>query len=189
MTPIRDWLEGLGLGRFAGAFEDNEIDLAALPHLTEAMLEKLGLPMGPRARALAAIAALEVAPTADTEERPAPGPPDEQPQGERRQITVMFCDMVGSTQLAKRLDPEDLRALMRSYQRACGAAIERYQGHVAQYRGDGIMAYPGWPTAHEDDAERALRAALDILPVVAALESPRPLAVRIGIATGAVVVV
>jgi class 3 adenylate cyclase/tetratricopeptide (TPR) repeat protein len=114
--------------------------------------------------------------------------PDTQEQGERRQITVMFCDLVGSTQLAKRLDPEDLRALMRTYQRACGAVVERYEGHVAQYLGDGIMAYFGWPRAHEDDAERALRAGLDVVVAVSAIEGPEPLSVRVGISTGIVVV-
>ena len=107
---------------------------------------------------------------------------------ERRQLTVLFCDLVGSTALSQRLDPESLRELMRGYQRACAAVIEDYGGHVAQYLGDGLMIYFGWPRAHEDDAERAVRASLEIIQAVKAVAAPEPLRVRIGIATGPVVV-
>ena len=138
MSDIVAWLERLGLGRYAPAFEENEIDLESLTHLTEDMLKEIGLPIGPRAKLLAAIAELASVPTSEAD-RDAPLMPPEK-RVERRQITVMFCDLVGSTALAKKLDPEDLRALMQAYQKTCGAVIERHGGHVAQYLGDGIMA-------------------------------------------------
>ncbi len=176
--PIRDWLADLGLEEHAEAFEVNAIGLDHLGDLDHALLKEIGVAaVGHRVDILKA--AQEAPTTAATSPRRA---------AERRQITVMFCDLVGSTALAEALDPEDLRALMGLYQEASGAAIARYDGHVAQYLGDGIMAYFGWPTAHEDDPERALRAALEIAPAVAAITAPRPLAVRIGVATGAVVV-
>jgi class 3 adenylate cyclase len=100
----------------------------------------------------------------------------------------MFCDLVGSTALSEQLDPEDLRAVIQAYRKACTNVIERYDGHVAQYLGDGVMVYFGWPMAHEDDAGRAVRAGLDIVTAVAALEAEASLAVRVGIATGLVVV-
>ena len=110
------------------------------------------------------------------------------PEAERRQITVMFCDLVGSTALSEKLDPEDLREVMAAYQKAAGAVIERYEGHVAQYLGDGLMVYFGWPAAHEEDAERAVRASLELIEAVKGVEASEPLRVRIGIATGRVVV-
>ncbi len=171
MSDIRVWLESLDLGDHAALFEAEQIDLDALPHLTAEVLKELGVPTGPRLKMLAAIKA--------------PAAPAAQPrEAERRQITVMFCDLVGSTALSEKLDPEDLRSLMQEYQRAAGAVIERYGGHVAQYLGDGLMTYFGWPQAHEDDAERAVRASLDIVEAVNAMD----LQVRIGIATGPVVV-
>jgi class 3 adenylate cyclase len=177
---VRTWLEGLGLGRYAEAFEANAIDLDTLPHISDDDLKDLGIPLGHRRKLQAAIASLP-----ETEaEKPAPAAP----QAERRQITVMFCDLVGSTALAETLDPEDLRSLMQAYQQACGAVIERYDGHVAQYLGDGLMTYFGWPTAHEDDAERAVRAGLEIVKAVKKVDAPEPLGVRIGVATGPVVV-
>ena len=98
---------------------------------------------------------------------------------ERRQLTVMFCDLVGSTELSRKLDPEALRKLLQVYQRACGEAVDRYAGHVAQYLGDGLMVYFGWPRAHEDDAERAVRTGLDIVDAVQQIPAPEPLRVRI----------
>ena len=115
--------------------------------------------------------------------RPAAGYP-----AERRQLTVLFCDLVGSTALSRRLDPEELRSMMQAYQRVCRSAIERYEGQVAQFLGDGVMAYFGWPQAHEDDAERAVRAALDIVAGLKHVEAPAPLHVHAGIASGPVVV-
>ncbi len=193
MSDIRQWLEQMGFGKYADAFEREEVDLDALPHLTSEILKDIGVPAGPRAKLLVAIQALKqedsAATTSDTIE---PAAPTEAQvtvrEAERRQITVMFCDLVGSTEFAAKLDPEDLRALMQAYQQATGAVVERYEGHVAQYLGDGIMTYFGWPKAHEDDAERAVRAGLGIVGAVKAVEAPQPLQVRIGIATGSVVV-
>ena len=170
MSAIRDWLDALGLARYAETFEREEIEPEDVAELDDTELAALGLPLGPRKRILKAV----VAPATAV-------PPRE---AERRQITVMFCDLVGSTALSEKLDPEDLRTLMQSYQQAAGAVIEHYGGHVAQYLGDGLMTYFGWPQAHEDDAERAVRASLDIVEAVNAID----LAVRIGIATGPVVV-
>ncbi len=195
MTAIREWLQGLGLREYAEQFERERIDLVALQHLSDAELKELGLPMGPRVRIRNAIRALAAPPPPEEPAAPAPSAqtePDDTVGGtaraERRQLTVMFCDLVGSTSLAEQLDPEELRDLMRAYQSACGGAVERFEGHVAQYLGDGLMVYFGWPQAHEDDAERAVRAALDILRAVKEVPSPAPLRVRVGIATGAVVV-
>ena len=171
MSKIRAWLEENGLGAHAERFEAERIDHDILPQLTDEALTALGLPLGDRLRLLGAIKDLEA-------------PPAPRQEAERRQITVMFCDLVGSTALSEKLDPEDLRTLMQNYQQAAGAVIERYGGHVAQYLGDGLMTYFGWPQAHEDDAERAVRASLDIVEAVGAMD----LAVRIGIATGPVVV-
>jgi class 3 adenylate cyclase/tetratricopeptide (TPR) repeat protein len=184
MSDIRGWLEELGLGNYVTAFETEEIGLSALPHLTETMLKELGLPMGPRAQVLAAIQKLS--PPLDGNEKGEPRQAER--EAERRQLTVMFCDLVGSTRLSERLDPEDLRRLMTAYRKAAGDVIDRYDGHVAQYLGDGVMAYFGWPRAHEDDGERAVRAALDIVAAVKSVEVTDPLQIRVGIATGPVVV-
>jgi class 3 adenylate cyclase/tetratricopeptide (TPR) repeat protein len=195
MSEVAAWLNGLGLGKYARAFEDHEIDVEALPHLTEDMLEEIGLPVGPRAKVLSAISGLALpsassleqtrsARTVEATTRTAEKPR----QAERRQMTVMLCDLVDSTQLASGLDPEDFKSVMHAYQQACGAVIERYEGHVAQYRGDGIEVYFGWPVAQEDAAERAVRAGLEIVEAVKAVESPKPLAVRVGISTGIVVI-
>lgn len=188
MRDVAAWLNELGLGKYARAFAENEIDFAALPHLTDAMLERIGLPVGPRVKLLAAISGLAASPAA-REERAREGPPAvPRRQAERRQMTVMFCDLVDSTKLARRLDPEDLKSVMEAYQRASGAVIERYEGHISQYRGDGIEAYFGWPAAQEDAAERAVRAGLEIVTAVKAVESPASLSVRVGISTGIVVI-
>ena len=184
MNSVREWLDDIGLGKYAEIFAAEEVDLRALAHLEESDLKDLGLPLGPRKTILAALAhGVPAAPRAlDAKSDATPH------SAERRQITVMFCDLVGSTALSERLDPEDLRGLMQAYQRAAGAVVERYDGHVAQYLGDGLMVYFGWPVAHEDDAERAVRAALEIVDAVKAVDAPAPLQVRVGIATGPVVV-
>ncbi|MDP6952213.1 MAG: adenylate/guanylate cyclase domain-containing protein, partial [Alphaproteobacteria bacterium] len=178
MSEIRQWLDGLGLGQFAEAFESEQVLPEDIADLTEDDLKDLGVPLGPRKRILkAASQAADEPPAANLTT-----------EAERRQITVMFCDLAGSTALSERLDPEDLRTLMQAYQQACGVVIERYDGHVAQYLGDGLMTYFGWPTAHEDDAERAIRTALEIVHAVKAVAAPEPLQVRVGIATSPVVV-
>ena len=188
MSDIRGWLEGLDLGEYAEAFEAEKIAPDDLTEFSEDDLGALGLPMGPRRRVLKAARALNVAPS--TETATAPMPPRE---AERRQITVMFCDLVGSTALSEQLDPEDLRDVMRAYQDATGTAITRFGGHIAQTLGDGLMVYFGYPIAHEDDAQRAIAAGLDILSAMTSLNddmsgrTDTPLAVRVGIHTGMVV--
>jgi class 3 adenylate cyclase len=183
MSDIRPWLEELGLGQYGDAFEENRIDVDILVDLTDSDLKDLEIPLGDRKRILKAAGGHEIS-NQQVAETAGVG----NAEAERRQITVMFCDLVGSTRLSEELDPEDLRALMQAYQQAAGGVIERYQGHVAQYLGDGLMTYFGWPMAHEDDAERAVRASLEIVETVQEVEAPSPLHVRIGIATGPVVV-
>ncbi len=186
MNSVRGWLEELRLGDYAEVFEANRIDAEVLPHLTEQDLVDLGLPIGPRRKLMMAIRALiEKRPVERSGSTPIVAPPV---APERRHLTVMFCDLVGSTALSEALDAEDLRNLMQAYQQAAGAVIARYQGHVAQYLGDGLMIYFGWPAAHEDDAERAVRAGLEIVDAVKAVTAPAFLRVRIGIASGPVVV-
>lgn len=187
---VRKWLEEGGFGRYADRFEASEIDGEALPALTDAHLKELGIPIGPRAKLLKAIGELSAAPTPVTPSDSAVPSAAPGAVAERRQLTVMFVDLVGSTALSGRLDPEDLRKVIRAYQTAVAAEITRYEGHVAQYLGDGVLAYFGYPVAHEDEAERAVRAALAVLGTVAGMPSPggESLAARIGIATGLVVV-
>jgi class 3 adenylate cyclase/predicted ATPase len=185
---VGGWLRSLGLGRYEALFRASEIDADILPELTEVDLEKLGVPLGHRKRLLRAIsglaaAATAAAPSASTGSKP-------QDAAERRQLTVMFCDLVGSTALSVRFDPEELREEIRAYQNAVSGVVARYDGFVAKYMGDGVLAYFGYPRAHEDDAERAARAGLDIAAAVMRLATrgEEPLAVRIGLATGLVVV-
>ena len=187
MGSVRNWLTDLGLERFAEAFEREEIALDNVAELQEADLEKLGLPMGPRKAVLKAAKQLVLG-NASSSEVSHRAVPEARREAERRQITVMFCDLVGSTALSNRLDPEDLRALMLAYQQAARTVIEAYDGHVAQYLGDALMTYFGWPAAHEDDAERAVRAALGIVDAVKNVKALELLQVRVGIATGSVVV-
>ena len=192
---IPAWLEDLGLGQHAQAFRDNDIDAVLLPTLTADDLRELGVTsLGHRKRLLAAIAALTG--PADARALPAPLAPlaprsgSMPSQAERRQLTVMFVDLVGSTTLAADLDPEDMAEVIRAFQDACAGVITRFEGMVAQYVGDGVLAYFGYPRAHEDDAERAVRAGLDLVDAVGRL-TPRAgsaLQVRVGIATGLVVV-
>ena len=179
MVDILAWLETLELSRYRANFTENEIDRRALSTLSDQDLKDIGVAaLGHRRVLLAAIKALE-----DDRHRSSGAAAPE-----RRQITIMFCDLVGSTALSEQLDPEDLRALLHAYRQACATVIEGYDGHVAQYLGDGLMVYFGWPQAHEDDAIRAVRAALDIVDAVKRVEAADPPHVRIGIATGHVVV-
>lgn len=190
MSDIRQWLEQLGLSKYAQVFVENDVDLEVLPHVTDEHLEKLGVSLGHRVKMLKAIEALGTNPEAAKAKRmdavhhqpAAAGKP------ERRQLTVMFADLVGSTELSQEFDPEDLRDGNRAYQDAAKATIERFGGYVARYMGDGVLAYFGYPQAHEDDAERATRAGLQLADSVPQLETPMKLAVRVGIATGPVVV-
>lgn len=183
---VRTWLHEHGFERYAELFEQHEIDGEALAALTDANLKELGLPLGPRVKLLKAIAELAAEPPAAA---PAP-PPPAAVTAERRQLTVVFVDLVGSTALSARLDPEDLRAVVRAYQKVVAAEVERYGGHIAQYLGDGVLAYFGYPVAHEDEAERAVHASRALLAAVAATPAPggEVLAARVGIATGLTVV-
>ncbi|HWZ67637.1 MAG TPA: adenylate/guanylate cyclase domain-containing protein [Stellaceae bacterium] len=191
---IAAWLRGLGLEQYVPAFHDNDVDGEVLPDLTADDLIAIGVTsVGHRRKLLSAIAALGAAAPAPAQTAtPASAPPPA--QAERRQLTVMFCDLVGSTALSTGMDPEDLRDVIASFQSRCSAAIRRYDGFVAKYMGDGILVYFGYPRAHEDEAERSVRAGLDIVAAMAELNAAirRPpgveLAVRIGIATGPVIV-
>jgi class 3 adenylate cyclase len=174
------WLDALGLGGYAATFADQAIDGDTLAELSEHDLAQLGMPLGHRKRLLRAIALLAPAPKEAA--RP-PGHADAQ----RRQLTVMFVDLVGSTPLAAELDPEDLREVVGAYQDCCTRVIERFEGHVAKFLGDGVLAYFGYPQAHEDDAERAIRAGLELVDAIGRLDLRVPLAARVGISTGEVV--
>ena len=184
---IAKWLSSLGLAKFATTFAKNEITPEVLPHLSDADLKALGLPMGPRKLVLAAIAGLGKPDMRGPD--PAAGSTP-RPKAERRQLTVMFVDLVGSTALSGQLDPEEMAEVIRKYQNAVAQEITRVDGHVAKFMGDGILAYFGWPRAHEDEAERAVRAGLAIAAAVAELATPakESLGARVGIATGLVVV-
>jgi class 3 adenylate cyclase/predicted ATPase len=183
---VGDWLRSVGLGQYEATFRANEIDADILPELTDSDLEKLGVPLGHRKRLLKAIAGLGVAAAAP----PTAAPRAAAEAAERRQLTVMFVDLVGSTALSAKLDPEDLRSVIGAYHRCCTELIERSGGFVAKYMGDGVLAYFGYPGAHEDDAERAAQAGLALVEAVPELETLAgvPLRVRVGIATGLVVV-
>src|SRR6516165_5030214 len=186
MKGIAEWLASIGLSEYAQRFADNGIDLSVIRDLTEEDLKDLGVLLGHRRKILRAIAELPAAP-APAETATEPVPRDE---AERRQLTLMFCDLVGSTALSARLDPEEMWAVIASYQACIGEVIGRYQGMIARYMGDGVLAYFGYPRAQEDDTEQAVRAALALVDAVANLRTnvDVPLQVRIGIATGTVVV-
>ena len=187
MPDIASWLSRLGLDKYTDTFIANEIDRDALRHLSDNDLKELGLPIGPRRKILAAIAAQ----VEQAEEQATPVVAAQRPQAERRQLTVMFVDLVGSTELSQRLDPEDMRSVIGSYQGAVSAEIARYEGRIAKLMGDGVLAYFGWPQAHENDAERGVRAGLAAAAATGRLMKPegsKPLAARIGIATGLVVI-
>jgi class 3 adenylate cyclase len=181
------WLRTLGLERFEGTFRENAIDETVLSDLTEDHLRELGLPLGARIKLLKAIKALSREPAIDAPaEMAVSGSPSD--AAERRQITVMFSDLVGSTAMSTRMDPEDLRKLISAYRKGVTETVQRYGGFVAQYLGDGVLVYFGYPQAHEDDAERAVRSALDLVAAVANLQTNTRLQTRVGIATGLVVV-
>jgi class 3 adenylate cyclase/tetratricopeptide (TPR) repeat protein len=188
---IVGWLRGLGLERYEQAFRENEIDLRVLPELTADDLKELGVAaIGHRRLLLKAIADLAAgAGRVVAEDAPAASPANVTVEAERRQLTVMFCDLVGSTGLSARLDPEDLREVIAAYHRAVAEVVRGFDGFVAKYMGDGVLAYFGYPRAHEDDGERAIRAGLGVVDAVGRLDSNSvALQARIGIATGLVVV-
>lgn len=188
---VGGWLRGLGLEQYEAAFRDNQIDQTVLPSLTPEDLKDLGVGLvGHRRKLLNAIAGLRAEAEAPTTIFNIPPAKDKAAQdtAERRQVTVMFSDLVGSTSLSVRMDPEDLREIISDYQTCVASSVRRFEGFVAKYMGDGVLIYFGYPQAHEDDAERAVRAALDAIAAVGALKSFGPLQTRIGIATGLVVV-
>jgi class 3 adenylate cyclase/tetratricopeptide (TPR) repeat protein len=190
-VDVSRWLAEHGLGHYADAFAKNGVAGDILRELTDADLKELGLNLGDRKRLLKAIAPLAAGSTGARAESAEPTPTPVVPrEAERRQLTVMFVDLVGSTELAARLDPEDMGRVIRAYQGRCAEVISRWGGHVAKYMGDGVLAYFGWPQAHEDEAERAVRAGLALIDALAGLETPavEPLAARVGIATGLVMV-
>src|SRR5579863_10109088 len=187
MQEIADWLRKLGMPEYAQRFAENGIDVSALRHLTDQDLKEIGVLLGHRRKMLAAIG--ELTPAAPAKPVPAiEVEPKTQDTAERRQVTVMFSDLVGSTALSARMDPEDLREVISAYQRCVADTVRRFGGFVAKYMGDGVLVYFGYPQAHEDDAERAVRAGLELVAAVAALNSPVSLQTRVGIATGLVVV-
>src|SRR4051812_43124528 len=189
---IAAWLRGLGLAQYASAFCDNDVDGEVLPELTADDLIGLGVTsIGHRRKLLAAIAALRTEPptvaqsaTSTTSASTSPPPID----AERRQLTVMFCDLVGSTALSTRFDPEDLQELIGDYHSVVREAVGHFDGFVAEYMGDGVLIYFGYPQAHEDDAERAVRAGLSVIEAVGRLPARDDLSVRLGVATGLAVV-
>jgi class 3 adenylate cyclase len=188
---IDGWLRSLGLERYEATFRENEIDETVLPNLTAEDLKDLGVHIvGHRRKLLDAIAALRTddnatAPAPDTVLTRGKAPTD---TAERRQVTVMFSDLVGSTALSARMDPEDLREVISAYQKCVAETVRRFGGFVAKYMGDGVLVYFGYPQAHEDDAAQAVRAGLELIGAVSSLKHDAPLQTRVGIATGLVVV-
>jgi class 3 adenylate cyclase/predicted ATPase len=187
MQQIADWLEKLGLGQYAQRFAENEIDISVLPYLSDQDLKDIGVPLGHRRKLLAAITELAGAARA-TPEPAVQTEPKTQDTAERRQVTVMFSDLVGSTALSARMDPEDLREVISAYQKSVAETVRRFGGFVAKYMGDGVLVYFGYPQAHEDDAAQAVRAGLELIGAVSSLKHDAPLQTRVGIATGLVVV-
>src|SRR5215472_12235826 len=191
---IGGWLRSLGLERYEAAFRENDIDETVLPNLTAEDLKELGIAsLGHRRKLLDAIAALRSdasgkTPSFGTATASSTPSVSSEDRAERRQVTVMFSDLVGSTALSGRMDPEDLRELISAYQKCVAETVGRFGGFVAQYLGDGALVYFGYPEAHEDDAERAVRAALELIAELIALKTPGSLQTRVGIATGLVVV-
>jgi class 3 adenylate cyclase/tetratricopeptide (TPR) repeat protein len=191
MSDINLWLQSLGLEKYGEVLASHDIDLTVVPHLTERDLEKLGLSLGHRRKFIAAAVKLRPVTTSSAVASAQGHPPLQPvPPVERRQVTIVFIDLVGSTALGRDLDPEDIIRLLRQYRDACVAAIGKYDGFIAQYLGDGILVYFGFPQAQEHAAERAVRAGLEIVEKVGWLKQPdgQPLQCRVGISTGLVVV-
>src|SRR5262245_20363740 len=167
---LRTWLEGLDLGRYFETFVSDDVDLDVLHDLDDSDMARLGLPLEHRKKLLRAIAGLKAVPAETDKTAPETAQPAAFPSvAERRQLTVMFIDLVGSTALSGRLDPEEMGEVIRAYQNAVAGEITRFEGHVAKFMGDGVLAYFGWPKVHEDEAERAVRAGLAIIAAVAKL--------------------
>ena len=188
MQQVADWLKQLGMSEYAERFAKDRIDFSVLPDLTDQDLEKLGVLLGDRRKMLRAIASLKAVDAPIAVGTAAPAAPRPLDTAERRQVTVMFSDLVGSTALSARMDPEDLREIISAYQKCVAETVQRFGGFVAKYMGDGVLVYFGYPQVHEDDAERAVRAGLELVAAVGALKTHQPLQTRVGIATGLVVV-
>ena len=175
MQQILDWLEKLGLGQYAQRFAENDIDFEILSDLTDQDLEKIGVTsLGHRRKLLRAITTLkgvEQTTSAAAVAAAPPATPRAVDSAERRQVTVMFSDLVGWTALSARMDPEDLREIISAYHKCVAEAVRRFGGFVARYMGDGVLVYFGYPEAHEDDAERAVRAGLELIAAVIALKT------------------
>ena len=190
MQQIAEWLQKLGLSQYTQHFAENDINFAILPHLTDQDLKELGVKsLGHRRQLLLGIAEIssvqkDTAPPPTASEAPLA----QHDTAERRQVTVMFSDLVGSTALSARMDPEDLREVISAYQKCVADTVQRFGGFVAKYMGDGVLIYFGYPQAHEDDAERAVRAGLELVAAVGGLKTHARLQTRVGIATGLVVV-
>ena len=188
------WLRSLGLEEYEAAFRDNKINEGVLPNLTQEDLKEIGVgPVGHRRILLEAIASLRAdasgkSPSADVATKSSAPSASPEDRAERRQVTVMFSDLVGSTALSARMDPEDLREVISAYQKCVAETVGRFGGFVAKYMGDGVLIYFGYPQAHEDDAERAVRAGLELVAAVSDLKTHAALQTRVGIATGLVVV-
>jgi len=162
MREIADWLEKLGMSEYAQRFAENRIDFSVLPDLTDQHLRDLGIALGDRLKLLRAIREFGGAPQISAKH--SSPEPKIQELAERRQVTVLFSDLVGSTALSARMDPEDLREVISAYQKCVAEMVQRFESFVAKYLGDGVLVYFGYPEAHEDDAERAVRAGLGIAP-------------------------
>ena len=169
---IDGWLRGIGLAQYAEMFRANDIDIELLGRLTNDDLKDIGVvSLGHRKKLLEAIA--ELAGAVPASPQPALIEPKAHDAAERRQVTVMFSDLVGSTALSARMDPEDLREVISAYQKCVAETVRRFGGFVAKYMGDGVLVYFGYPQAHEDDAERAVRAGLELIAAVSALKTAR----------------
>ena len=192
MQQIADWLEKLGMSEYAKRFAENDIDVEVLSELTDKDFDRLGVSIGHRRKMIRAIRDFSASPVSAVTERSAPAaitaPAAPTDTAERRQVTVMFSDLVGSSALAARMDPEDLREVISAYQKCVAETVRRFGGFVAKYMGDGVLVYFGYPEAHEDDAERAVRAGLELIAAVTSRKLSVSLQTRVGIATGLVVV-
>ena len=187
VQQIADWLQKLDLGEYAERFAENKIDISVLLHITDQDLKDIGIPLGHRRKILAAInqGTASIQPVAEAirgvEQKTQDAP-------ERRFVTVLFSDLVGSTALSDRMDAEDLREIISTYQKCVAEIVRRFDGFVAKYMGDGVLVYFGYPEAHEDDPERAVRAGLELVAAVSNLKTHAALQTRVGIATGLVVI-
>src|SRR6476660_9585049 len=182
VPQIADWLKKLGMSEYAQSFAENDIDMAVLPDLTDQHLKDLGVSLGHRLKMLRAIRDLNNVSAAVTASSALVDiEPARRDDAERRQLTVMFADLVGSTALSTTLDPEDLRSVINVYHKCVAETVARFDGFVARYMGDGVLIYFGYPHAHEDDAERAVQAGLEIIEAIGNLGIQESLRVRIGV--------